>query len=321
MNTNSPSNALSARAIHILGFGSQGETWARALRSSGWKVFVYLAREGKGFQSAKGHAFEPQLLTQLTQNLRSTATEKNLIALLCPDLEIGKVYQELLAPLTDISMGLIIAHGYAVYSKELRTTSEKHVPLLLAPKAIGPKLFEAFHQKGEQDFHHLKAAFNATIEWEEILTHVAHGIGFSNENLIPATFEQETIGDLISEQGVLCGGVMSCLLWTMEAMKKAGVPDELIREECFTELELLTGFLSQKGPASTLSKISDAAKYGTIRMNEAWENSDFKKTFTAPFEEVQNGEFVKKLNEPQWREKFEKFVNEMKTWESRLFKK
>ncbi len=79
---------------------------------------------------------------------------------------------------------------------------------LLAPKAIGPELRRAF-AKGRP--HDLKAATTDLREAPELAA-LAAGLGFATENLIACTPEMEAVGDLISEQMLLCGGLFTLVV-------------------------------------------------------------------------------------------------------------
>src|SRR5690606_31999857 len=129
---------------------------------------------------------------------------------------------------------------------------------------------------------------------------LAVGLGFAHSRLVRTDPTTEAIGDLISEQGLLCGTLFTFLDWTMEAMENAGVPDELIREECLTELELIAGLLRERGAAETLTSISTAAQAGTARMNQRLEAGGTRDAFRAQIEEVLSRRFVEDFTSGSW---------------------
>lgn len=303
--------------IHLIGFGSQGAAWAANLRESGWRVQVYLkALEGKSFERAREHGFEPSLVKDLAQAIKNDASPVKLVALLMPDHLIAPFYNEQLAML-DQELSLVLAHGYAVYAKELAPLKIQHQPALLAPKAIGPKLRAAFKNAAPKP-HELVAAFHATASHSKLLESLAHGLGFAPENLVSATFEQEAIGDLISEQTLLCGTVFSFLQWTMEEMERAGVPARLIREECLSELELIAGLLRERGPASTFNAISQAAQCGTISLRERLDAINAREVVSAAAADVQSGAFAEYMRKSPWSQRAVRLKEELALWESKL---
>src|SRR5262249_29103410 len=154
-------------------------------------------------------------------------TIRHWVAMLCPDPLIGSLYREFMAQ-SSAEIRLILAHGYAIYSNDLIFHQSRHKAVLLTPKAIGPKLHQNF-QNTYPHPHSLIAAFHAPEEDQATLIEIARGLGFAKRSLVSATFEEETMGDLMSEQGLLCGGVFNLLEWTLESMQKAGIPEALIR--------------------------------------------------------------------------------------------
>jgi ketol-acid reductoisomerase len=311
------------RVVHIIGFGSQASAWAQCLRTSGWDVQVYTPQKSRSYEAACALGFSTQLITELPKSLQNHSKNfapsetTHWIAALCPDSAIPKVYDEWIAPCPD-SVRLILAHGYAIYSSELKLKSPKHQATLLAPKAIGPKLLQNFQSSFPNPHGLVAAVFADTSEDENHLSKIARGMGFDSKNLIRASFDQETIGDLISEQGLLCGGVFNLLAWTMEEMAQAGVPDALIREECLTELELIAGLIRERGPASTFRAISQAAQAGTIAMAHRFEEAGLRKHFQNQTETVKNRSFSNFFNSFKWKKQASDFMQKLENWEIRF---
>ncbi len=302
--------------IHIVGFGSQGSAWAECFRSSGWNAQIYLAREGKSFQKAQSLGFNPQSMQELLRSIESPNHAPHWIALLCPDSEVAPIYREWIAS-SPAEVRLILAHGYAVYARELQMQKPQHQITLLAPKAIGPKLLQNFKDFFPQP-HTLVAGFSAAPESTSGLLKIAQGLGFAANRLVSTTLEKEAVGDLISEQGLLCGGIFNLLEWTLEAMAKADVPEALIREECLSELELIAGLIRERGPAQAFQAISQAAQAGTIAMRMQLEASGFKEKFQAQMRSVENREFVEFFRSPHWKTDAQRLTQNLSEWEKKL---
>jgi ketol-acid reductoisomerase len=270
------------------------------LRAAGFDVSVYLAhRESPSFSRAEAAGFAPLVITELPARLAADTGPVALVVAATPDDIIGTLYRELVAnvarPLT-----FILLHGYAVYAGQLKDLAPGHELALLAPKAIGPKLAAAAREAG-QGTHQLVAGFHASEARRPQLIALARSLGFAPENLVPATFEQEAVGDLISEQALLCGGVFNLIEWTYEAMRSAGIPERLIREECLTELELIAGLVRAHGPAVTFGKISQAAQCGTLAMRDRLEAAGVPQAIARQAEDVVSRRFVAAMNDPEWR--------------------
>jgi ketol-acid reductoisomerase len=307
---------MTQNTIHVVGYGSQGSAWAQCLKAAGWNVLVYLASSTSGsYQKAKSENFETRLLDELPKQILQT-DRTHWIAMLCPDSSIVPIYQQWIAT-SPAKVRLILAHGYAIYSGELQFDKPFHQATLLAPKAIGPKLLENFHAHFP-GHHSLVAAFNSPADSQSELIQIAQGLGFDPKNLVPATFDQETIGDLISEQGLLCGGVFNLLNWTMEAMTRAGVPDALIQEECLTELELIAGMVRSRGPGKTFQAISQNAQAGTIAMGKILEKAGVKEKLLEQAEQIENRSFVKYFQSGDWIPLAEELKNKLNSWDQRF---
>lgn len=258
---------------------------------------------------------EPKALSALTTEL-AHFTSPALVAFLCPDAVIGSIYHEVLAQVA-APMTLILAHGYAVYAGDLKPARPEHELALFAPKAIGPKIWALF-QEARGDTHRLVAGFHASPERAPAVQAFAQAMGFAPGNLVPASFEQEAVGDMISEQGLLCGGVFTLMEWTLEAMRAAGIPERLIREECLTELELIAGLLRERGPATTFRAISQAAQAGTIAMQQALERSDARVHFDRQLKEVVDRRFAEYFRSGKWQPQAQEFTRRLEHWEKEL---
>ncbi len=242
---------------------------------------------------ARAQGFEVRPLSELGHGLREGAR----IALLIPDRVIPGFYQEMLAEVSH-PLQLILAHGYAAAFGGL-LPKHAHALALLAPKAIGPELRRAYVEG--RGTHGLKAAVFGDV------SSIAQALGITRENQIAADFRSETVGDLISEQLLLCGGVFPWLGVTMERMRAHGVPDALIREECLTELELVARVLREEGATGAFRKISEAAQFGTARMFERLERLGFMEAAAQQAEESASGAFAAKYSREDSRLAIERF--------------
>jgi ketol-acid reductoisomerase len=276
--------------IHLVGYGSQGRAWVEALSSPKWKSLwtlnVYLPAESP---SRKLYP-DARSIFDLRKHLESERVQRQVVIFLCPDQTIGSLYREFLAPLQQ-PLSIVLAHGFAVQSGALASAPSEHELNLLAPKVIGPKLAEGIRSGA----HSHIAAVHFGPHSRTLLTKIATALGFQADRLIPASFEQETVGDLLSEQGLLCGGVFTLLLWTAKQMREAGVPPTLIKTECITELKLIAELLDELGPAATLEKISPTARAGAALMFETLSNPYTRKQFDARLARVRSGEFFQDL--------------------------
>lgn len=303
------------RRIHLVGFGSQGMAWAGALREAGWEVRVFLHQKGKGFEAARSMGLDPQLLTPAGALLRD---RPRMVALLVPDAQIGNVYDEHLRP-SEEPLGLILGHGYAVYAQELKPKAPMHQSALFAPKAIGPQVTKKVEEaRASGGAHDLVAAVHFPERDRAWLMEFARTLRFADENLVDVTFEQEAVGDLISEQGLLCGGMFTLLEWTLEAMAHAKLPPKLLRAECLTELGLIVDQMIARGPSACFQKISQAAQCGATQTKTWLEASGAKAAFQKQVETIVQGGFGDQIRSPEWRSTRDAWVRRMQELEKSL---
>lgn len=321
---------MSPNTLHIVGFGSQGAAWADCLRKSGWNVQLYVSQyQGTTYKKALQADFNPKLITELPEQLlQASEDEKEIplpkktshwIAFLCPDAAIGGIYRDHLSHL-QLPLRMVLAHGFCVYTKDLQPARPEHQPVLLAPKAIGPQLSHHFFTEFPNT-HTLAAAVFLPAEISDerlMLNALTRGLGFAETSLIPATFQQETVGDLISEQGLLCGTVFNFMEWTIEAMQEAGIPPALIREECLSELELIAGLVRKRGPASAFQAISEAAQCGTVAMRNRFEDVKLKAEFKKQVQTVLDGRFSSFFQSQEWRTQAKDLVQRLSKWQELL---
>lgn len=310
------SSTSQVKSIHIVGFGSQGQAWAQCLYRSGWNVSVYVSHNhSPSFEKALKNGFSPQPIQNLSQAI-SAQSQTHWIAMLCPDLLIGPIYGDFVSG-SKAEIRIILAHGYSVYSKDLQLRSPFHKAALLAPKAIGPKLLENFLQCYPEP-HSLKAGFFPPEGEDEAFVSLGRDLGFGAQSLIPTTFDQETIGDLISEQGLLCGGLFNLFIYTVEAMKAAGIPSDLIKEECLTELDLMAGMIRSFGLSKTFESISQAAQAGTIAMHQRFIDSGYPTQFYNQVKQVESKGFAAYFRSNNWKPSAQDYLKRLKALEEHL---
>lgn len=319
-----------ANLIHLIGFGTQGQAWSECFQMSGWEVRPYFREGSQGPEIARKMGLTPRSLKELGTDLEKVSVEKQpaLVAILAPDQWIGRIYQEWLAN-QPTPLCVVLGHGYAVFSGDLVPQHSDHTVALMAPKSIGPQIVSAFRtsclgprgERQDEQFHSLVMATFAADFMQDRIQQAACAMGFAPENQVRATFEEETVGDLISEQGLLCGGMFTLLEWTIQAMQKAGIPKRLIREECLSELELIAGLLRAKGPASTLDRISEAALSGTVAMRDQLISSRAREAFDRQIDKILNGEFTEYFRSSDWRSPAKVLTGRFRVWENELFEK
>jgi len=276
------------KKVLIIGYGSQAKAWSYCLNESLVSVEIFLHQREKSYKTAKEAGFSVHLIGELPSRLDKFS--QNIIAYLCPDTVSGSIYREFVAP-HKFDVINVLAHGYAKLSNDFKTLKESHKSALFAPKAIGPKIKDAY----DKDFpHSLKAA----IDFSELNDHekqsaltLSKALGFKKENLIETSFKNETVADLISEQMILCGTLFSSLIYSIEKLKEQKIPMELIEQECISEIELIAQMLKEKGIMGTFNAISAVAQEGTFQVYEQSKTLPLKSIIEEQSKAIDSGIF------------------------------
>ncbi len=304
------------KSVALVGYGSQARAWSTCLRKSGIEVTILLRSGSPSIALAKKDSFKTLELSP-SVDIQTELRHVSLIALLLADDQIGACYTQFFKPLMTQHC-FVLAHGFARYSGQLNELSPTHEMALFAPKAIGPKILEKFEQKGPRHSHDLRAAVSVNDRTRPLIEQLSRGLGFALQGWIETTFEKETIGDLISEQGLLCGTLFSALISTVNSMKKRGIPAALIREECLTEFELVASMLKTHGPLGTFRKISRAAQAGTVAMEEKLRRMPLGEAIELQSQEVVDHRFIGYFMSSKWKDAAESLQEKLRGLEVSL---
>lgn len=286
---------MKTRELYIIGYGSQASAWAQNLRDSGVEVQIFLRNlDSKGAKESVSNGFAPIPLENLSQVLQKNSNSTGPIALLCSDSAIPEVYDRYISPSLR-PLQLVLAHGLCIYNGSLKPRTHDHEIFLFAPKSIGPELRKAFLTRDKNKPHSLVAAIHAPKPTRlSLILELGQAMGFNRDNLIECHPRLEAMADLLSEQWVLCGTLFSQIQWTMEEMRKFGVPERLIHTECIEELGLIASMLKANGVEGTISRISQTAKEGAAMTKEKLIKAGIPELIRASASELQKlGETTK----------------------------
>ncbi|MGQ9780949.1 MAG: ketol-acid reductoisomerase [Nitrososphaeria archaeon] len=276
---------LSDKTIAIIGYGSQGRAHALNLRDSGLDVVVGLRRGGVSWKRASEDGFSPE-------EVDKASSKADTIMILTPDTTHSSLYMTSIKDNLGAGKALGFAHGYSIRFGLIKPPKYVDV-FMVAPKGPGAKVRETYLNKFgvpalvavEQDY---------TGKAKDIALAYAKALGATRAGVLETTFSEETESDLLGEQAVLCGGVMSLIEKGYEVLREAGYQPELAYFEVCNELKLIVDLIYEKGLKGMLTSVSDTAKYGCLTKGYEIVDDHVKENMRKALEEIKSGEFAQK---------------------------
>lgn len=284
-------NSTANHKIFLLGYGGQGRAWAHCFREKNQPFELLLRKDGPSWQAAQRDGYAPLDLSQWIQTPHP-AQDFGLFLMLISDLEAERAVQSIESAWPG-KRTFIFAFG--LFSLAKWTFDSNSTPLLFAPKAIGPKIRESFD--AGMGRHNLCAAVSITEEKNQLqsIQLIADLLGFQRENLLPIEARLEAMGDLLSEQWILCGTLLTFLQWTEAKMLAWGIDPRIVRAECIEELGLIANLLKERGSHETIASISETARLGVLKIQERLDQKGLYKEFEVSAAEIESGYFVSEL--------------------------
>ena len=275
---------LAGKKVAILGYGSQGHAHALNLKDSGVDVIVGL-REGSS-SKAKAEAAGLRVLPT-----GDAVREADIIMVLLPDTEQGKVYAADIAPNLSDGNSLAFAHGFNIHFDQIQPPAGVDV-WMIAPKGPGHLVRRTYDEGGGVPC--LVAVHNdATGNAKQVALAYAKGIGGTRAGVLDTTFEEETETDLFGEQVVLCGGLVELIRNGFETLVEAGYQPESAYFETLHEVKLIVDLIYEGGIAAMNYSISDTAEYGEMSRGPRVVTGATKAEMKKILGEIQSGEFAK----------------------------
>jgi len=275
---------LKDKVIAVLGYGSQGHAHALNLRDSGLNVIVGLRKDGRSYEKAKEHGFEPV-------SVREACEKGDLIMILLPDQNQPQVYKEEIEPALKSGKMLLFAHGFNIHYNQIVPPKDVDVAMV-APKGPGHLVRREF-EKGAGVPCLLAIHQDATGNAFAKALAYAKGIGGTRAGVIETTFKEETETDLFGEQVVLCGGVSALIKAGFETLVEAGYQPEVAYFECLHELKLIVDLIYEGGLSFMRYSISDTAEYGDLTRGTRIINDEVRAEMKKILKEIQSGEFAR----------------------------
>ncbi|MBA3628388.1 MAG: ketol-acid reductoisomerase [Actinobacteria bacterium] len=280
----SPLEALSGKAVTVLGYGSQGRAHALNLKDSGVDVTVGLRKDSPTWGAVEADGAQ-------VATVGEACSSADVVVMLVPDQHQASVYSEFVEPSSKPGSALLFAHGFNVHFGQIRPPGESDV-VMVAPKGPGP-LVRRTYEQGSGVPALLAIHQDATGSAHRLGLAYANGIGATRAGVLETTFAEETETDLFGEQAVLCGGASRLVQAGFETLVKAGYQPEIAYFECLHELKLIVDLLYEGGFSGMRDAISDTAEYGDLTRGRKVISPDVEAAMQKILDDIRSGSFAR----------------------------
>jgi ketol-acid reductoisomerase len=278
-------DAIRAKKVAILGYGSQGHAHALNLRDSGVRVQVGLLEGSRSRPKAEQHEFKVVTPDR-------AAEWADVIMVVTPDTGQPALYKSAIAPHLSAGKMLMFAHGFNIHFKTIDPPKDVDVTMV-APKAPGHRVREVFVEGGGTPAL-LAIHQDVTGQAKALTLSYAKALGCTRAGVLETTFAEETETDLFGEQTVLCGGVSALIKAGFETLVQAGYQPEIAYFECMHEMKLIVDLIYRGGLSYMRYSVSDTAEHGDYTGGPRIITEETKAEMRRILGEIQNGTYAKK---------------------------
>ncbi|MDY7103918.1 MAG: ketol-acid reductoisomerase [Actinomycetota bacterium] len=275
---------IADRKVAVLGYGSQGHAHALNLRDSGIDVRV-------GLREGSSSAVKAEAEGLAVRTIADACAEADIIMVLLPDTEQGRIYRESIAPNLSDGNVLLFAHGFNIRFGQIEPPAGVDVAMV-APKGPGHLVRRTYVEGGGVPCL-VAVSQDASGNARAIGLAYADAIGGTRAGVLDTTFEEETETDLFGEQVVLCGGLTELVRAGFETLVDAGYQPESAYFECLHELKLIVDLMYEEGITGMRYSVSDTAEYGDMSRGPRIINDGVRAEMRKILDEIRSGEFAK----------------------------
>jgi ketol-acid reductoisomerase len=270
--------------VSVYDYGGVGRAQALNLRESGVHVVVCERPGTPPAQRAVADGFE---LVDAVE----AAKRGDVLALLVPDLEQGRLFRSAIAPNLTPGKLLLFFHGFAIHYGLVRPPPQVDVAMI-APKGPGDLVRKTFTEG--QGVPCLVAVHqDATGKALERALAYGKAMGATRAGVLETTFREETETDLFGEQAVLCGGVTALVRASYETLVEGGYAPEVAYFEVLHELKLVVDLMYEHGIAGMRERISETALYGDLTRGPVVVDEAVKGRLKELLRAIQDGRFAR----------------------------
>jgi ketol-acid reductoisomerase len=267
--------ALSGQTVAVVGYGSQGRSWALNLRDAGTAVRVCVRADATREQ-AVADGFDAAELAD--------AADADVVCVLVPDDAIPGL------PLQPASDALVVvASGYTLAFGRFAPACDVG---LVAPRMLGPEVRRCY-EEGVGFITAVGVHADVTGSARARTLAVAKAIGGLRQGAIELTAMQEAVLDLAVEQA-LAPALRRVSTSFVEVMLEHGIPLEAVLTELFLsgEVERTYRLVRTEGYAAQMAHHSPVSQYGQLSREPHYGHFDVATTMREIVDGIASGRFA-----------------------------
>ncbi|MER0442542.1 ketol-acid reductoisomerase [Emticicia sp. W12TSBA100-4] len=301
---------LKKQTIAVIGYGVQGPGQAMNMRDNGFNVIVG-QRPGKTYDKAVADGWVPG---KTLFNIEDALKKGTVICFLLSDAAQIALWPTVKQYLKK-GKTLYFSHGFGItYSKKTGIKPPKNVDVVLvAPKGSGTSLRRLFVEgKGlNSSFAVYQDASGHARE-----TAIAMGIGVGSGYLFETDFYREVTSDLTGERGTLMGAIQGIFAAQYEVLRENGhSPSEAFNETVEELTQSLMPLVAENGMDWMYANCSTTAQRGALDWWKPFHDATkpvFKKLYQSVKSQKEAAQSISRNSEPDYREKLEVELAELR---------
>lgn len=274
--------------IAVLGYGPQGEAWAKNLRDSGNEPVIGLPSRPRSRRKARADGFKRITTPALA------VKEADIVIFAFPDHLQRDEYRNNLSPNLKKNAALVFLHGFAIHFGLIDPPDTTDI-ILLAPLGPGNAVRESY-LKNDSIGYFYTIHQNGSGCARKTLDHMVHSLKIDRNRLIKTSFRDEAIGDLFGEQSVLCGGLTELIMAGFETLREAGLSADKAYLEIAYQLDLIIDLIKRYGMKGMYDRISIAARFGSSQAGPEVIGPTVRTAMKRRLKKIENGTFANELN-------------------------
>ncbi len=275
---------LKGSTIAVIGYGSQGHAHALNAKESGLDVVVGLREGSRSRRLAEQDGLR-------VMSVADAAKAADLIMILCPDEEHGRVFREEIEPHLEEGNAVLVAHGFSVHFSQVVPPAGVDC-FMVAPKGPGHLVRRTYREgAGVPCLVAIHQDASGTALQRALA--YAKAIGGARAGVLQTTFKEETETDLFGEQSVLCGGVTALMEAGFETLVNAGYQPEIAYFECVHEMKLIVDLIYEGGFEKMRYSISNTAEFGDYVTAPRIVTDEVRTAMQEVLEDIRSGAFAR----------------------------